>query len=202
MSRIKQVLNFQYRQDDGDPEDRWFTGRIGTLAGARTPTAEKEAQFCVQDVWHENPMGYHISSGGTSPHPAVWEVPEQRKKIFAWCPEVKMILDMKFKSERCAEEDPNRLLEVEQLKLDEQKKAEDEAARQAEERRKMEELKAAIKAELKQEADEAEGLEGEKDAASDKAATSEEIAGGSSTDSAMGPAFDWQVSEGPLTHRV
>ena len=127
MSRIKQVLNFQHRQDDENPEDRWFTGRIGTLSGARTPSAEEEAQFCVQDVYHETPMGYHISSGGTNPHPAVWEVPEQREKIFAWCPEVKMILDMKFKRERCAEEDPNKLSTEEQLKKEEQRKAEAEA---------------------------------------------------------------------------
>ena len=215
MSRIKQVLNFQHRQDDIDPEDRWFSGRIGTLSSARTPTAEAEARFCVQDVYHENPMGYHISSGGTNPQPAVWDVPEQREKIFAWCPEVKMILDMKFKRERCAEEDPNRLSVEEQLKQDAQRKAEEEAAKEAEERKKMEALKAAIKAELKQEADEAEGSQSEGNAGSEKAEiTPEEIAATSSTESAtwtstpdwwtrsMGPASDWQVGEGPFTHRV
>ena len=211
MSRIKQVLNFQYRQDDENPEDRWFTGRIGTLSGARIPTAEEEAEFCVQDVYHEDPMGYHVSSGGTNPHPAVWDQPEQREKIFAWCPEIKMILDMKFKRERCAAEDTNKLSEAEQLRQDEERKAADEAAKQAEERRKMEELKAAIKTELKQEADMAEGLGSETIAGSEE---TEDVAASSSTDSAvgsfttnpaaelMGPASDWQVGEGPFTHRV
>lgn len=215
VSTVKQVLHFQDRLDDEDPEDRWFVGRIGTMPGAKIPEAGVETGFCVQDVFHENPMGYHISYGGTNPHPAVWEDPEQRKKIFDWCPEVKMILDMKFERERCTEEGTNVIDGEEKAKQDEeQKKAEEEAARQAEERKNLEEvIKAAVKAELKQEG-------GDKDSESSDEAYSEEAessgkaaAGSTSTaeEAAMtteGPAEEAiQASEefigmGPFTHKA
>ena len=103
ISKLKEVLAFRDRQDDGDPEDRWFTGRLGTMPDAKIASAEVEAQFCVQDVYHETPMEFHISSGGTNFHPGVWPDVEQQKKIFGWCPEIKMILDRKLERERCSE---------------------------------------------------------------------------------------------------
>ena len=105
VSRTKQVLQFQDWQSDGGPEDRWFAGRIGTLASIKIPSPEVEERFCVQSVFHENPLGYHVGSSGTNLHPDVWNNAEQRKKIFEWCPEIKMILDMRLERERCTEED-------------------------------------------------------------------------------------------------
>ena len=219
VSTLRQVLFFQDRQDDGDPEDRWFVGRIGTLPDAKIPSTDVEARFCVQDVYHENPLGYHISSGGTNPHPAVWGTLEQRKLIFNWCPEVKMILDMKFERERCTEDDANKISEEEQMKQDEeQKKAEEESAKQAEERKKLEEeIKAAVKAELKQETEEKKHIEGDDEVDGEGAAEASEKAAVSSTTTAQGgeasadlevpaeeesqPSVE-QVGEGPFTHRT
>ena len=145
VSKLKEVLLFQDRQDDGDPEDRWFVGRIGTLPGAKLPSAEVERKFCVQNVYYDEPMGYHISSGGNEFDIAVWQALEQRKRIFAWCPEVKMILDMKLERERCAENQIDPQPEEDQDKDNEAKVKEEE------EKKKLEDVKAAIKAELTEE---------------------------------------------------
>ena len=72
----------------------------------------------------------------------------------------------------------------------------------------MEEMKAAIKAELKQEADREKGSESEKDAGGGEVAASsftDSAMGSLTTDpvvESMGPVFDSQVGEGPFTHRI
>lgn len=148
---MKQVLHFQDWQEDGGPEDRWFTGRIGTLPDANIPGPEVEARFCVQSLFHERPMGYHVSSGGTNFDWNVWQQLEQRKKIYEWCPEIKMILDMKLERERCTEED-NKIREEEgQREAEEaQKEHEEELMKEVAERKKLADQNAAAKGRKKQ----------------------------------------------------
>ncbi|KAI9681111.1 MAG: hypothetical protein M1817_002393 [Caeruleum heppii] len=102
MSRIKQVLQFQTRQDEGDAEDRWLVPRVGLLPGAQMANASQEASFGVEGVWHERPMGYHVAPDDL--HHDVWDVEEHRQEIFKYCPEIKMILKMKLGRERCPPE--------------------------------------------------------------------------------------------------
>jgi len=98
VSAIQRVLSFQERQNDTQPEDEWFGKRMTTMTGIKVATGEMEDHFSVEDVWHERPMGYHVRAGLPE---GVWKPREQRKKIFEYCPEIVMIMDMKLERERC-----------------------------------------------------------------------------------------------------
>ena len=101
ISKIREVLSFQARQDTVDAEDKWMSDRIGLLPSANVANVTVEQKFSVEGIWAEKPMGYHLKrSGGLLPG-GVWESPEQRKKIYEYCPEIKMIMDMKLERERC-----------------------------------------------------------------------------------------------------
>lgn len=130
---MKQVLSFQSRQDEGEPEDHWLVGRIATLPNANMPPPEVEKGFSVQAVWHERPLGYHISAHGTNRHHEIWDNEERRKITYEYCPEIKMILDMKLEKERCTKEEIRKLQEAQRKKEEEeQKKAEGERKKQEE----------------------------------------------------------------------
>ena len=143
ISKIKEVLRFQSREDAGDPEDKWFVGRIGTLPNATMPPPDIEKKFTVQGVWHERPMGYHIGPNGQYLRSGdVWAQEDKRKKIYEYCPEVKMILDMKFERERCTEREKKEKEAAERKKQeDRKKKIEEDRKKQSEEQRKKEEEK-------------------------------------------------------------
>ena len=99
---MREVLEFQKRQDDSASEDQWMSSRLGLLPNANMCPPEKEREFAVEDIWHEWPMGYHMNHGG--PGPNVWTPSEQRSKIYQYCPEIKMILDMYLDREKCPEQ--------------------------------------------------------------------------------------------------
>ena len=129
MSRIKEVLQFQSRQDENSVEDRWLVDRLGLMPDAKMASAEVEAGFSVEGVWHDKPMGYHLSSSGLGLHKGVWDSAQQRHHIFEYCPEIKMIMDMRFSRERCSEEE-TRISEEEKkakerLEVEDKKKATD-----------------------------------------------------------------------------
>lgn len=98
---VRRVLAFQSRYNDTDPEDEWFGKRIPVLPGAKVATGKEENQFSVEEVWHENPMGYHVRDGGENLADDVWKSQAQRKKIFKYCPELSMIMPMKLERQRC-----------------------------------------------------------------------------------------------------
>ena len=106
VEKVKEVLQFQKRIDNTVPEDQWLSARMGLLPDANMCPPDKESEFAVEDVWHEWPMGYHVNPGGFSPD--VWEPQMKRKQIFEYCPEIKIILDMRLERERCFE-----MLEIE-----------------------------------------------------------------------------------------
>lgn len=58
-----------------------------------------ESQFSVEHVWSNEPMGYHLGWSGARLPGEVWNDPEQREKILNWCPEIKLILDMRLERE-------------------------------------------------------------------------------------------------------
>ena len=115
VERVKEVLRFQRRLDDSAPEDQWLSARLGLLPGARMCPPDREREFAVEDVWHEWPMGYHVNPAGLGAD--VWELKEKRKQIFEYCPEIKMILDMRLERERCVEL-PREMPAVPEIKID------------------------------------------------------------------------------------
>ncbi|KAL8915227.1 MAG: hypothetical protein Q9171_000346 [Xanthocarpia ochracea] len=98
VSAVKQVLRFQTRLNDSDPSDRWLSMRMGLLPDARMAPASKEAEFSVENIWHDEPMGYRLDH--TLPD-SVWGNQSLRKKIYGYCPEVKIIHEMKLERQRC-----------------------------------------------------------------------------------------------------
>lgn len=74
------------------------------LPDIRLPKPEVEKTFTVEGTWDERPMGFHVPSSSDTLLRDPWEEPERRKKIFDYCPEIKMILKMKLERERCEEE--------------------------------------------------------------------------------------------------
>lgn len=98
VSAVKQVLRFQTRLHDSDPADRWLSMRMGLLPDAKMAPGSKEAEFSVENIWHDKPMGYRLDH--ILPD-SVWGDQAQRKKIYAYCPEVKIIHEMKLERQRC-----------------------------------------------------------------------------------------------------
>jgi len=71
----------------------------------------QEATLSVEEIYHDNPIGFHVRDGGTRLADGVWKDPERRKGIFRYCPELSMIMPMKLERERC--EGDNRMGAVE-----------------------------------------------------------------------------------------
>lgn len=84
-------------------EDLWLIQRIGILPGARMANGTTESRFSVEHVWADEPMGYHLGWSGTHLSAKVWNDREQRERIWNWCPEIKLILNMRLERE-CRED--------------------------------------------------------------------------------------------------
>ena len=97
--------------------------------------ASLEAQFTVEGIWHERPMGYHVGGSGDALPGEVWDDIERRKRIYDYCPEIKLLLRMKLERERCEEknEDRERLEKEAKEREEERKKAVEEEAKKKEE---------------------------------------------------------------------
>lgn len=105
LSAVRKVLSFQSRFNNTEPEDEWFGKRVKVLPGSLVATAEQEDHFSVEDVFHVQPMGYHVREGGTVLPEGVWTDQAQRQAIFNYCPELSMIMPMKLERERCEGDD-------------------------------------------------------------------------------------------------
>jgi hypothetical protein len=149
VSAIKQVLEFQARYNDSEPEDEWFGKRMYILPGAKVASGN-DGVLAVEDVYMESPMGFHVRNGGMQLADAVWKEPIQRKKIFDYCPELSLIMEMKLEKERCPGDNKEGEIvptpeEIAAQKAKEkaaeeaQQKAEEEAREKAEEDRKKKE---------------------------------------------------------------
>ncbi|OLN83707.1 hypothetical protein CCHL11_09718 [Colletotrichum chlorophyti] len=164
VSSIKRVLQFQERYNDTEAEDEWYGKRLWVMQGEKVAHG-KNGALAVEDVYMEKPMGYHVRDGGKGINDAVWKKPKQRKKIFDYCPELSLIMDMKLERERCDGDNKEGGIgptDEEKEKLEEEaKKAAEEAAKAKEEeearKKKEEEEKKQKQAEedRKKEAEEA-----------------------------------------------
>lgn len=138
VSAIRQVLAFQARYNDSEPEDEWYGRRVYLLPGAKV-AAGTEAAFSVEDVYMEKPMGYHVREGGRNLPDAVWKDPDQRKKILDYCPELSLIMDMKLTRERCdgdnlmGEISQDIIIEKQRVEAEKKKKEKAEKAKQVQE---------------------------------------------------------------------
>ncbi len=123
ISSVRQILNFQSRYNDTEPEDEWFGKRITVLPGARVASGAEEDHFSVESVWHEKPMGFHVKDGGERLAEDVWKDPARRKRNFEYCPELAMIMPMKLERERCAGDNKmGEIIETEEEKEEKKEK--------------------------------------------------------------------------------
>ena len=99
VSKILEVLHFQKPYRGEFYEDQWMAARVGLLPGAKMAAPEIERDFAVESLWSERPMGYHLNPAGLNGE--VWDDHERRKSIYGYCPEIKIILDMRLERERC-----------------------------------------------------------------------------------------------------
>lgn len=74
------------------------------LPGAKVASGS-DGQLAVEDVYIENPMGFHARDGGKRLADDVWKDPTRRQSILDYCPELSMIMDMKLERERCEGDD-------------------------------------------------------------------------------------------------
>ena len=94
-----EVLHFQKPYRGELHEDQWMAARVGLLPGANMASPELEREFAVESLWYERPMGYHLNPAGLRGE--VWDDIHRRKHIFSYCPEIKIIMDMRLERERC-----------------------------------------------------------------------------------------------------
>ncbi len=123
VSRIIEILRYQERNPDSEPEDVWLTDRLGHRPGAKLANGTVSLTFSGEmhggegvkvgigkgkgkgkgdlikgiDDWRDGfyePMGYHTGGSGETLHGGIWGTPALRKHIWGYCPEVKMMLKM------------------------------------------------------------------------------------------------------------
>ena len=99
VSKILEVLRFQKPYRGEFNEDQWLAARIGLLPDANMADPELEKDFAVETIWSERPLGYHLNPGGLNGE--VWDDRERRRQVFEYCPEIKIIMDMRLERERC-----------------------------------------------------------------------------------------------------
>lgn len=188
VSAIKRVLSFQERYNDTDPEDEWFGKRIYILPGAKVAAGE-EGALAVEDVYMDNPMGFHVRDGGNQLSEAVWKSHEQRKKMFNYCPELSMIMDMKLERERCDGDDREGVLHP----TPEEKEEEDKKMKQEEESRRQHEEDMRQEEEMRQKEENGRKMEEKTSQGKENKTNNEETAGeGAGT---KGQGRRWRTKE-------
>jgi len=94
VSSIIEVLKHQVRIPDSEPEDVWLSNRLNQRVGAKVANGTLENKFSGEGISSYAPMGYHLGGSGRILPGGSWGSPEKRERIYEWCPEIKMILDM------------------------------------------------------------------------------------------------------------
>lgn len=88
------MLHNQIRIPNSEPEDVWLSDRLGHLTGAKLANGTVANEFSVENTYAERPMGYHLGHSGRGNPAAYLGTPEKRKKVWDYCPEIKMLTDM------------------------------------------------------------------------------------------------------------
>lgn len=100
VSVIQEILKSETRETI-ESESKWFAKRILNSPNTRTATPQTQAAFVVESTWHPTPMGFHLPNGGSILPKAVWKDNDNWKDIYAYCPETKIIMPMKFERQIC-----------------------------------------------------------------------------------------------------
>ncbi|KAL8708761.1 MAG: hypothetical protein Q9220_006403 [cf. Caloplaca sp. 1 TL-2023] len=97
VSSIIQILRDQVRTPNSDPEDVWLTSRLGHRPGAKVANGSTSLEFSGENIFTERPLGYHTGGSGRNLGGGIWGSRELREGVYAYCPEVKMTLEMDAK---------------------------------------------------------------------------------------------------------
>lgn len=94
VSSIIEILKHQVRLPNSEPEDLWLSRRLSTRKGSKVADGWTEFKFSTEGIFSDKVMGYHLGGSGKVLSSMVWGDAEKREKIYDYCPEVKMILEM------------------------------------------------------------------------------------------------------------
>ncbi|KFZ18105.1 hypothetical protein V501_01354 [Pseudogymnoascus sp. VKM F-4519 (FW-2642)] len=183
VAAIKRVLDFQSRDADSEPEDEWFGKRISAMPDFKVASGLDAKHFSVEEVYHEAPMGYHLRDGPGHLAAGVWRNSDQREdpqrcegdnREGTIDREVSLAAEkaeaeksrIKIEEKKRAQEEAEKVLEQERKKNDAEKAADKEAENKKEEDRKKQDTKLTAKLN-KEQADKAEA-EAKKKAEEDK----------------------------------
>ncbi len=98
---MRKILREEMRRTP-EPESTWFTKRIlGNHAYAKVANGWEQSAFIVESTWHPKPMGFHLPDGGVELAPEVWKSNDNWRSIYAYCPETKIVMPMKFERQIC-----------------------------------------------------------------------------------------------------
>lgn len=100
ISAVRKILQFQSRFNDTAPEDEWFGSRLYITPGLKVASG-MEGVLTVENVYIENPMGFHVQEMGENLPAGVWGDHARRKEILNYCPELYTVLNTKLDRERC-----------------------------------------------------------------------------------------------------
>lgn len=117
------------------------------MPGLVIASAPQEQHFSVEEVYHDEPMGYHLRDGIGHLPTNVWRNKDQRANILSYCPDVKIILPMKLERERCEGDnreghiDPNVAIQREKAEAEEKARKAKEIAEKIAEKKAAEQNK-------------------------------------------------------------
>ncbi|EWC48352.1 hypothetical protein DRE_02121 [Drechslerella stenobrocha 248] len=94
MSYLIRLLESQSRFDGEQLEDQWLFNHLARMPGAKLPPFEVSREFSVERIPFGTPLGYHTGGRGTVLPRSVWRLNRWRKRIFDYCPEMKMFMQM------------------------------------------------------------------------------------------------------------
>ncbi|KAJ6446670.1 MEAB protein [Purpureocillium lavendulum] len=111
VSSIRRVLAFRERHNNSEPEAEWFGKRLALMPGEKV-AHQFQGAIAVENVLLEKPMGYTVrgghggggGGGGSYLDHDVWKDADLRNRIFGYCPELSIIMDMKLERERCPDD--------------------------------------------------------------------------------------------------
>lgn len=99
MTSVRRVLSFQERTNDTESEGDFLARRLRLLPEAKVANDEQDVHFGGGGVFDASTLGYQCSEIGRNG--PLWRDEETRKFIWGYCPEFKMVADMKHERERC-----------------------------------------------------------------------------------------------------
>jgi hypothetical protein len=103
---MKRALKLNARQNHTQVETDFFSGILHQNPDIKRPSRREEGSFIIRELTHPTPMGYSLPKDGKGPLPGIdWANKELRDSAWAYCPELKSMLSMRFEYEKCSGEE-------------------------------------------------------------------------------------------------